>query len=690
MTGLDALFEPRSIAVLGASADPSRIGGKPVANLLRFGFKGPIYPINLRQTVVQGLPAFPNIASVPGPVDLAVLAIPAAGTLEALEACAKAKVGAAIVFASGFGEVGAEGEAAQAELGALAARTGMRILGPNCLGAMNVGSGAVCTFGGAAHGGLPPMGGLSFVSQSGAFGTFTFVTAARRGLPAARWVTTGNEADIQVADCIDWMADDPATEVVMAYMEGCRDGARLIRALGRARAAGKPVVIMKVGHSSAGAAAAASHTAALAGEDAVYDAVLRQYGAHRARSVDEFLDVGYAALKGRRPAGGKLGIITMSGGAGVLMADAAGDVGLAVSPLSEATQATMRAILPYAGVQNPVDVTGQIANDKTLYPRFGTVMLEQGGFDAIAGFHAVGGLDSETGDAIADTWEGLRALFPDVPVFLSMLSTPALRARLEALRIPVFDEPGRMVHAIAALARFAPPPADAPPSPRPAVLTGEALSEAAASRILAAAGVPMLAHRIAATAAEAVAAAEALGMPVVLKIVSADIAHKTEIGGVKLNLASAEAVAQAYDAIRAGVAQHAPAARIEGVMVAPMARGGTEMIAGVQRDPVFGPVVMLGLGGVLVEVLRDVSFRHAPFSPADARAMVAELRGAAILDGVRGQKPADIAALVDALVALGRFAADNAATLAGVEINPLLVRPEGEGVIGLDALVTAA
>ncbi len=241
----------------------------------------------------------------------------------------------------------------------------------------------------------------------------------------------------------------------------------------------------------------------------------------------------------------------MSGGAGVLMADAAGDAGLAVSPLSEATQATMRAILPYAGVQNPVDVTGQIANDKTLYPRFGTVMLEQGGFDAIAGFHAVGGLDSETGDAIAETWEGLRARFPDVPVFLSMLATPALRARLEALRIPVFDEPGRMVHAIAALARFVPPPADAPPAPQPAVLTGEALSEAAASRILAAAGVPMLAHRIAGSAAEAVAAAEALGMPVVLKIVSADIAHKTEIGGVRLNLASAEAVAQAYDAIRA-------------------------------------------------------------------------------------------------------------------------------------------
>lgn len=204
--GLGALFEPRSIAVLGASVDAGRIGGKPVANLLRFGFKGPIYPVNLRQSFVQGLPAYPNITAVPGPVDLAVLAIPAASTLPALDACAKAGVGAAIVFASGFGEIGVEGEAAQEEIGALAARTGMRILGPNCLGAMNVGSGAVCTFGGAAIAGLPLPGGLSFVSQSGAFGTYTFVNAVQRGLPASRWITTGNEADIQLADCIDWPA----------------------------------------------------------------------------------------------------------------------------------------------------------------------------------------------------------------------------------------------------------------------------------------------------------------------------------------------------------------------------------------------------------------------------------------------------------------------------------------------------
>lgn len=688
--GLTALFEPRSIAVLGASADPGRIGGKPVANLLRYGFAGPVYPINPRHGTVQGLPAYPDIGSVPGPVDLAVLALPAALTLEALEASARAGVGAAIVFASGFGEMDAAGARAQQALAALAQRTGMRILGPNCLGAMNIASGAICTFGQAPHLGLPPPGSLSFVSQSGAFGTFTFVTAMQRGLPASRWITTGNEADIDIADCIAWLADDPATAVIMAYMEGCRNGPKLIDALRRARAASKPVVIMKVGRSTAGAAAAQSHTAALAGADAVYDAVLRQYGAWRATSVDEFLDVGYAALVGLRPAGRRLGIITMSGGAGVLMADAAEDAKLEVPPLPPETQSALREILPFAGVQNPVDVTGQIANDRSLYIRFGRVMLREGGYDSIVGFHAVGGLDEENGPVIGESWETLRAEFPELPVFLSMRSRPELRARLEVLRIPVFDEPGRMVHAVAALTRFA--PASEPLSvPRGAsTLSGEALSEAAASRVLAAAGLAMVEHRVVNEAGAAVMAAAALGYPVVLKIVSADIAHKTDIGGVRLNLADAAAVAAAYEAIRAAVARHAPAARVEGVMVAPMVRGGIELILGVQSDPVFGPMVMLGLGGILVEVMRDVVFRHAPFGLEEARAMIGELRGARLLHGVRGGPPADIEALARALVALGQFASDNAGRLGGVEINPLLVLPCGSGVLGLDALITPA
>ena len=686
---LGTLFEPRAIAVLGASADPTRIGGRPVANLLKFGYQGPIYPINLRADMVQGLRAYPEITDVGQPIDLAVLAIPATGVKPALQACAKAGVGTAIVFASGFGEMDEQGAAAQADLSAVARETGMRILGPNCLGMMNIAAGAICTFGQAPNFGLPRPGGLSFVSQSGAFGTFTFVTAMQRGLPAGRWVSTGNEADIEVADCIDWLAGDPATQVIMTYMEGCRDGPKLIAALQKARAADIPVVVIKVGRSETGAAAAASHTAALAGADTVYDAVLRQYGALRARSVDEFLDIGTAALMGKRPSGRRLGIITMSGGAGVLMADAAEEAKLEVAPLSAETQARLRAIVPFAGVQNPVDVTGQIGNDPTLFPRFGAVMLREGGYDAVVGFHAVGGLDATTGGAIADHWQTLRETFPDLPIFLSMRSTAALRERLEAMAIPVFDEPGRMVAAVAALARRAARATDPPPPPGDVRLDGATLSEAAAARVLSAAGIAMVPHRVVHSAAGALAAAAALGMPVVLKIVSPDIAHKSDIGGVRLNLADEAAVAAAHDEILAAVRRHAPEAAIEGMMVAPMRRGGLECIVGVQSDPVFGPMVMLGLGGVFVEVLRDVAFRHAPFGMQAARAMIAELRGAALFAGPRGQPAADIEALAETLVRLGRFAADNAGRFGGIEINPLLVLPAGQGVIGLDALITA-
>lgn len=692
--GIAALLDPRGIAVLGASADAGRIGGKPVANLLRYGYRGAIHPINPRHAEVQGLRAYPAISAVPDPVDLAVLAVPAAATLPALEECAAKGVRAAIVFASGFGEMDAEGARAQAALTALARRTGMRILGPNCLGMMNIASGAICTFGQAPNFGLPSPGGMSIVSQSGAFGTFTFVAAKERGLPVRNWVSTGNEADIDFADCLAWFADDPETRVIMGYIEGCRNGPRLVAALERARAAGKPVVVMKVGRTEAGAAAAQSHTAALAGSDAVYDAILRQYGAWRATSLDEFLDIGYACLVGSRPRGPRLGIITMSGGAGVLMADAAEGTGLDVAPLPEATRATMREILPFAGVQNPVDVTGQVANDRTLLHRFGRIMLRDGGYDAVVSFHAVGGLDEATGPSIVESWGALRAEFPELPVFLSMRAHPAIRAQLEALGIPVFDEPGRMVRAVAALARLGrttDADADADPPPGAATIPAAGpVSEAAAARVLAAAGIPMLPHAVVGSAQEAVRAADAMGYPVVLKIVSPDIAHKTDIGGVLLRRMDADAVAAGFDAITDAALARAPDARIEGIMVAPMEGGGTELILGARADPVFGPMVMLGIGGILVEVLHDVTFRRAPFGPREARRMVEELRGLPLLRGVRGGPPADLDAVVQALVRLARFAADNAGRFDSIEINPLLVRGAGQGAVGLDALIVPA
>jgi acyl-CoA synthetase (NDP forming) len=688
--GLGALVDPRSIAVIGASADAARIGGRTIYFLQRHGYAGTIYPVTHRQGDVQGLTSYPDIASVPEAPDLAVISIPAAQVLEQLERCAARGVKAAIVFSAGFSEIGAEGEAEQDRITALAARTGLRVLGPNCLGVMSIGSKVHCTFSAAPNFDLPEPGGVSIVSQSGAFGTYTFMAGNMRGLPMNHWITTGNEADIDFADCVAWLAGDPGTQVIMGYMEGCRNGRKLMRALEMARAAKKPVVVMKVGRTEAGAAAARSHTAALAGSDEVFDAVFRQFGVHRASTVDEFFDVGYACLRGLRPTSARLGIMTGSGGAGVLMADAAEEAGLEISPMPQIAQDHMRALVPFAGTQNPVDVTGQAANDPSLFTRFLDIMVREGEFGAIATFQALGGLFPSAQETLVAHWRQVREQYPATSFFVATMSTPDVRRAMEALHIPVFDEPTRMVRAIAALHRFerswAGEPQPVHQGPRRA-LSPAAMTEADASAILKQAGVPMALFHVAKDRQEARDAASRFGFPVVMKVVSPDIAHKTDVGGVMLNLTDEDAVEAAFDAINQKVRAACPDATITGVLVAPMIRGGIEAIIGATDDPTFGPVVMVGLGGTLVEVLKDVSFRAAPFSRTEALAMIGALKGANLLDGVRGQPPADRDALADALVALGDFAAAHAGSFDSIEINPLIVRAAGMSVVGLDALI---
>ena len=687
---LGALLDPRSIAVVGASGDPTRIGGRPIHFLQRHGYAGDIYPVNLRQAEVQGLASYRTISDVPQAPDLAIVSVPSAQVVDQLQLCADRGARFAIVFSSGFAELGREGAAHQQRITDLARRTGLRVLGPNSLGVMNVASKVFCTFGVAPSLPLPKPGGVSIVSQSGAFGTFTFASGTLRGLPMGRWITTGNEADLDFADCVAWLATDPGTQVIMGYMEGCKDGRKLMRALELARRAAKPVVVMKVGRTQAGAAAAQSHTAALAGSDSVFDAVLRQCGAHRAATVDEFFDTGYACLLGLAPRSRRLGVITVSGGAGVLMADAAEEVGLDVAPLSHEVQSKMRARLPFAGTRNPVDVTGQSTNDPSLFASFLDAMVEDGDFGAIACFQALGGLLPEVADNLVAGWTAIRAAHPDTPLYISMQSERAVTEALERLNIPVFDEPTRMVRAIAALAALR--RAQAAPPPPDRTLGAKALptapaNEAQASRLLHLAGVPMAPFAVARDREEAKAAARSLGFPAVVKILSSAIAHKTEAGGVALGLTDEDAVADAFDAVTAGARTAFPDAVVEGVLVAPMLGEGVEAILAARTDPVFGPVVMVGLGGIMVEVLGDVSFRAAPLSREEAQEMVEELRGKALLAGVRGRPPADRAALVDAILAMGRFAAAHAGRFDSVEVNPLMVRAQGRGVVGLDALI---
>ena len=690
MSESEAFFDPNAIALIGASSSPTRIGGRTIAALLKHGFAGRLYPINPSHDTIQGVKAYARIEDVPEPVDLAIISVPAAEVLDALRSCIAKGVRAVVIYSSGFAEAGGQGTGMQATIRLLAQRSGVRVLGPNCLGFMSLPSKVICTFGQAPSVGLSDGGGVSIVSQSGAFGTYTYAAGLFRRMPISRWITTGNEADVDFADCIEWLVRDPKTKVIMGYMEGCRDGDRLIRALEQARKAQKPIVILKVGRSPAGASAAQSHTAALAGDDQVYDAVFRRYGVCRAASLEEFFDIGYALLHGLTPRGKRAAVITASGGAGVLIADEVSARDFSLPPVPEEIRSRLKKLVPFAGVENPIDVTAQVGNDPELFSRFFSSVAETGLYDAVFCFQGLSGLGREQSQRLLHRWTELRGKFPNLPIFISAMAKPEVAAALEALNIPVFDDPSRMVRAAAALCDRRSTGDDRPPAPSAAApaIRWPALNEIEAANQLRKAGIPMAGGVIARSAEEAVARAREIGFPVVLKILSAAIQHKSDVGGVAIGLTDDEMVRRAYDRVIASVRKHASHAALGEVVIAPMVKGGVEAIVGARIDPVFGPMVMVGMGGTLVEVLKDVSFCLAPLSLPEARDMLDRLRGRRMLDGVRGSVEADKEALAEALVRLGDFAALHRGSIKSVEINPLLVKAKGEGVVGLDALIS--
>ncbi|CAB5713023.1 Succinyl-CoA ligase [ADP-forming] subunit alpha [Delftia tsuruhatensis] len=690
---LDALFAPRSIAVVGASDQASKIGGIPLDYLLRFGYGGDLYAVNPRAGRVQGLPAHERLAAIGAPVDLAIVAVPQSQVAGVLEDAAAARVRSMVLFSSGYAETGAEGTAAQQALAQRARAAGIRLIGPNCLGFMRPGHQVYATFSPAPGAGLVRPGRIGMVSQSGAFGAYAYSLARERGLGLSLWATTGNEADVQLADGLAWLAQDPETDVIMAYMEGCRDGPRLRAALALAQAHGKPVVMCKVGTSALGAAAAASHTASLAGNDAVHDAVFRRYGVLRAHSISDFFSLAASASIARAPRGKSIGLFTVSGGVGAMMADDASAAGLDVAPLSDAAQRQLREWVPFAAPRNPVDITGQVTNDMTLLERSASLMLADRRFDSWLGFFAAGGLSDAFWPVLQALVRKLRAEHPDTLLAVSTLCPPERRDALEAMGCLVFADPGTAIRCIGALASLpkAPVCAAQPAAPgahgaRP--LPPGAQSEQRSMALLAEAGVPVVPHRLVRTAQEAAQAVQALGGRIVLKVHSDDIPHKSDVGGVALNLADAGAGEAAFARILASARQARPEACIDGALAAPMVQGGVECIAGVHRDPVFGPVLMFGLGGIHSEILRDVSLRVLPVTRDDALAMVRELRAFAVLDGARGRAPVDLDAIADTLCALAGFAEQAGATLDSAEINPLIARPRAEGgCVAVDALV---
>ncbi len=690
---LDALLAPRSVAVIGASSDPTRIGGRPIAYMRRWGFAGPILPVNPNRAELQGLPCHRSVAELPEVPDVAIVAVPGEAAVEAVAALAARGTRAAILFTAGFAELGPEGAAQQARL--LAAAGGMRLLGPNSLGLFNARLGFYGTFTASLEGGPPLPGRIGIVSQSGAYGTHLFTLARNRGLGTPICVTTGNEADITVGEVLGWMVRDEGTDVIALYAEGIREAPSFIAALEAARQARKPVVVMKVGRSQLGSVAARSHTASIAGDDAVTDAVLAEFGAVRARTTEEMLDIAKLATRRIYPARNTLGVITVSGGAGVLISDAAEALGLPMPPMPEHAQAELRALLPIASPANPVDCTAQALNDMTLVGRFTESMLAHGdegrGYASVLAFFTQTGGAASIAPKLRAELNAVRARHPDRLYVLSVIASDEQVAEYEADGFSVFEDPSRATVAIHAMGRFGeafarPAPAPALPAAAPA-LPAATPDEAGAKRILAAAGIAVAPERACGDAEDAVAAAEALGYPVVLKILSPDIVHKSEIGGVLLDVRDAAAVRAGHATLLARAAHAAPEARIEGVLVARQLRGGVECILGIHRDPVFGPVAMVGLGGIFVEILRDVAFRRCPFDADVAEGMIRGLRGAALLEGARGRPVADVAALARMLAALSGFAAAAGERLLAVDVNPVIVMPDGEGAWAADAVV---
>lgn len=694
--GLDALFQPRSIAVIGASQEPTKIGGRPLQLLLRYGYEGRIYPVNPRAAEVQGLKAYASVADVPEAPDVAIIAVDAEKAPEAVEQCAARGVRSVVVFSSGFSELGEKGRAMQERLSVAARRTGMRVLGPNCLGAVSIADRSIATFSIVLEHSLPQAGPLGIVSQSGNLGSFTMRLASQRGIGVSRFMTTGNECDIDIADGIAWCARDPATKVILCALETCRDAGRLMAALEEARDAGKPVIVLKIGTSEAGQAAAASHTGALAGSDAVFDAMFARCGAVRVHSIEQLIELGQAAsilLPDRLPRGSRVALLTASGGFGVLLADAAQAVGLSLPELSEATQRTILELVPFASARNPVDATAQMSSRPDLLQKILSAVVADERSDAVVVPLPFSLYMPRLRTVYMDALRFIRKEYPARPVILCVDGPQDALAELHAMGYPTVASFDGCCATVAALARLQAVASRPREQSQPAVERAGPLSpdtfrhELGAKRALAAAGIPVLAERLVQDVDAAVSAAAEIGFPVVLKIASPDLPHKTEVGGVKIGLGSKDEVRQGFVEILQSVAAKAPQAVMDGVLVAPMAKGVAELILGSRIDPIFGPVVMAGLGGIFAEILQDTAVQMAPVSEAQAMAMLKSLKAFAVLNGARGRPPADLEAAARAIAALSRFASAHTDAIAEIDINPLLLKAKGEGAVALDALL---
>lgn len=701
-TDLERFFNPRAIAIIGASQDLITISGQPLKHLQSHNYRGKLYPVNPKHREILGVRCYASVDALPETPDLVLILVNASRVAGILRQCGAKGVPYVVIFSSGFSEIGGDGVSLQQQLAAIAREHNIGVIGPNCQGMINVADSVFAGFGSVFHNDYEP-GVVSMVSQSGGFG-FSVMNLSSKdgGLNFRQVVTTGNEIGVSALDFINYYIQDPKTEIIVGYIEGLKDARRLLAVGNQALAAGKPILMWKVGNTGEGQKAAASHTANLGGAMALYKAAFRQTGIVQVEDIQDVIDYGRAFRCGRLPRGNRLAIITISGGAGILMTDECIGRGMRLAELAPETLARLREFVPsFGSLLNPVDVTAAIFNDTSLINRTLQAIVDDPNVDCVAMINA--SLQGELAATIAAEIVTV-ARKTEKPVLAAWSArdpvAPEAYGMLDAARIPHYKSPVRCGRALAALSWYAEAKRrneaqraevaltlSRPHAKRALAGRTTDVSEHAAKRILADYGIGVTQEELATGKDQALAIAGRIGYPVALKAQSPDISHKTEAKVVRLGIASDAELAAAYDEVLDSARAYNPSARIEGVLVQEMVKGGVEAILGVTNDPLFGPAVMFGLGGIFAEVLNDVAFRLVPVTPSVARDMIEEIKGYPVLAGARGKAAADIDALADAIVKLSALAVDLEGELGELDINPLFVMENGKGVKAADALI---
>lgn len=699
---LDSLFNPQSVAIIGASRTEGKLGYAILANMIESQFSGPIYPINPappppgETNEILGRPVYAALADVPGPIGLAVIVIPASQVMGALEECAAKKVGAVIVISAGFRETGREGLKLERRMAELAEKHHMPIVGPNCLGVIDT----VVPYNASFAIGMPRPGHIAFMSQSGALCTGILDVALAQNIGFSRFVSLGNKAHLNELHFLESWADDPHTKVMMAYLEGIVDGERFIREARRITKH-KPIIAIKSGTTSGGSRAVSSHTGTLAGSERAYEAAFKQAGLLRAGSISDLFDLAIAFARQPLPPGNRVAIITNAGGPGIMATDALEKAGLSLATLNPATQETLRQVLPAAAsVLNPIDVLGDARSDR--YKAAFLAALADDNVDALVVILTPQFMTEieETAHALADAAETQPGpvLKPVMACFIGEAHMKESQRIFSERSIPSYPTPERAAAAMRAMVTQAAWAAEPLPKFERFEVDCETVArifaevradgrikigDAESRDILTAYGIRVPQSKLCASAEEAVAFADEIGYPVVMKIASPDILHKTDVGGVRVGIQSPSEARDAFDLMLYRAQKFQPNAQIWGCLVQEQVRGGKEIITGMNRDPQFGPLVMFGLGGIYVEVLKDVSFRIAPFDRKEAMAMIQEIRSFGLLRGVRGEPPADLDAVAETLLRLSQLVTDFP-EIVEMDINPLMVFEKGRGAMGVD------